>query len=94
MRSGRQIAGRTVTVRWIANDIGLPRLGMNIGKRVMPRAVDRNRIKRRLREGFRSGCGSLQGVDVVVSLRAGSNRNEMIGREFSALLGKIAGRRP
>ena len=91
MRTGRRLAGKTVAVRWAANDLGLSRLGMNVGKRILSRAVDRNRTKRRLREAFRAGGRCLGGIDVVVSLRAGAGREAAAGREFASLLARIAG---
>ena len=97
MRGGRQVAGRKILVRWTANDLGFPRLGMNVAKRVLPRAVDRNRIKRLLREALRTGGSGLGGVDLVVSLRAGRGEPDWdrgAGREFAGLLARIAGARP
>lgn len=50
---------------------GLPqaRLGIITGVRVAPRAVDRNRVKRMVREAFRAARQRLPGVDIVVQLR-------------------------
>ena len=42
------------------NDDKLHRLGMAVSKRVCKRAVDRNRIKRVIRENFRKGIGNRQ----------------------------------
>lgn len=47
---------------------GVARLGMIVGKRQAKRAVDRNRIKRALREAFRTRASLLSGLDVVVQL--------------------------
>ena len=97
MRGGRRLAGRQVTVAWAANDLGFPRLGMNVGKRILPRAVDRNRIRRLLRAQLRAGRAGLRGVDVVVSLRRGRDEpdwDRSAGREFALLLTRIAGSRP
>jgi len=44
-----------------------PRIGLTVGKVLSKRAVDRNRIKRRLREAVRHNIGLLQTpVDVVL----------------------------
>lgn len=52
------------------NELGHRRLGVTVSRRVSRRAVDRNRIKRRLREIFRRERGVLpDGVDVVVVAR-------------------------
>ncbi len=47
-----------------------PRLGMAIGRRYSKRAVDRNRMKRLVREVFRHA--DLAPFDVVVTARAGA----------------------
>jgi ribonuclease P protein component len=52
----------------MANGQRCARLGLIVGKRQAKRAVDRNRIKRALRESFRNGRLALPSVDVVVQL--------------------------
>lgn len=46
-----------------------PRLGMAVSRRVAPRAVDRNRIRRRIRETFRLHRPQLPPRDYVVVAR-------------------------
>jgi len=51
------------------NDLGHPRLGLAVGRRV-GNAVVRNRIKRRLREAFRLSADDLPaGYDLVIRVR-------------------------
>lgn len=45
------------------------RLGVVVSKRTAPRAVDRNFVKRLIREGFRRERQHLNGLDIVVKLR-------------------------
>jgi ribonuclease P protein component len=45
------------------------RLGLAISKRMAPRAVDRNRIRRIIRETFRKRWDLLPGVDMVFLIR-------------------------
>ena len=47
---------------------GLPesRIGLSVSKKYLPRAVDRNRAKRIIRESFRHVQGRLSGLDIVV----------------------------
>jgi ribonuclease P protein component len=52
------------------NDLGLPRLGMVISKRLLARAVDRNRVRRCVREHFRQVWEQLPACDFVVRLIA------------------------
>jgi ribonuclease P protein component len=52
------------------NAVGYPRLGMVIAKRILARAVDRNRVKRCVRESFRQVLPELPACDFVVRLIA------------------------
>lgn len=52
------------------NQVGYPRLGMVIAKRMLARAVDRNRVKRCVRESFRQVLPELPACDFVVRLIA------------------------
>lgn len=57
---------RHVTVLAAPNGLGYPRLGLAISRKVSPKAVVRNRIKRRIRECFRRLQGDLADLDFVV----------------------------
>jgi ribonuclease P protein component len=52
------------------NQVGHPRLGMVVAKRLLARAVDRNRVKRCMRESFRQVLQELPACDFVVRLIA------------------------
>lgn len=52
------------------NALGHARLGMIVAKRLLPRAVDRNRVKRCVRERFRVQRHDLPACDFVVRLMA------------------------
>ena len=66
-RGKRQYIGPLV-VRSCDNCQGVARLGTAISKRSLRRAVDRNRVKRLIRESFRLQAAQLPGMDVVISL--------------------------
>lgn len=66
--SGR-LGGRCFSVRYRPNELGHARLGLAISKRVSKRAVERNRIKRLLRESFRRVRRQLPSIDLVVMAR-------------------------
>lgn len=56
------------------------RLGLAIARKQIKTAVGRNRIKRLVRESFRSHQSLLAGLDIIVTLRRDANRldNETI----------------
>jgi len=66
--SGR-LGGRCFSVRWRPNGLDHARLGLAISKRVSKRAVERNRIKRLVRESFRRARHGLPPIDLVVMAR-------------------------
>ena len=53
------------------NTLSHPRLGLGVSKRIVRRAVDRNRIKRINREHFRFRQEKLVGLDIVVVTKKG-----------------------
>ncbi|PKM10428.1 MAG: ribonuclease P protein component [Gammaproteobacteria bacterium HGW-Gammaproteobacteria-3] len=57
------------TLLAIGNCYGYPRLGLAIAKKNIRKAVDRNSIKRTVRESFRSRQHKLISIDVVVLAR-------------------------
>ena len=66
-------------------DATSPRIGLTVGK-VMGKAVDRNRIKRRMREAVRKNLAALSTpVDVILH-----PRKSVIDIEFSALDREVA----
>lgn len=58
------------------NGLKQARLGIIAGRRAIPRAVDRNRCKRLVREVFRAAHRSLAALDVVVLCRAAVPRGQ------------------
>lgn len=67
------------------NTLGHARLGMVIAKRLLPRAVDRNRVKRCVRETFRLQRRHLPACDFVVRLLG----KPAAGDEASGLAGTM-----
>jgi ribonuclease P protein component len=59
-----------------SNGLSYARLGLMISKRYLKRAVDRNYLKRILREIFRHHHRDLQGFDIVVMLRRSPETEE------------------
>lgn len=65
----KRTTDRNFTVLFRANRSSIPRLGLAIAKRRVPRAVARHRIKRQIRESFRVHQRLLEGLDLVVLVR-------------------------
>ena len=93
--SGR-LGGRCFHLRYRPNGLAPARLGLAISKRVSKRAVERNRLKRLLRESFRRIRGELPPVDVLVMAReqaAGLPGTELLA-DAEALWRRLAAIRP
>ncbi len=65
----RRFGNRSFTLLVRLNDQAHPRLGLAIAKKSVKRAVDRNRIKRLLRESFRQKQHQLPPIDIVAMCR-------------------------
>ena len=76
------------------NGLSQARLGIIASKRVSPRAVDRNRAKRLVREMFRVMRQRLTGIDVVVQVRRWSPRGSVAAAraDLARLLEELAAR--
>ena len=61
----------TLTILARANGLAEPRLGLAIAKKHVRRAVDRNRVKRVVREHFRLHSEGIGGLDIIVLARRG-----------------------
>lgn len=68
LASGKGLRRAGVSVQTRPNALGWPRLGLIIPRRVVPNAVDRNRMRRVLREWFRVNQPLLGGRDILVRL--------------------------
>ena len=95
-RRGRRWRGSLTTIFAAPNELGHPRLGITVSRKVGG-AVVRVRIKRRIREIYRrwNERRELDGTDLVVhvSPRANGAGFRELRQETMRLLGKIAKRR-
>ena len=76
-RAGRRSEGRHVQLVAAAAAETPGRIGYVIGRKTLPRAVDRNRLRRRLRETVRAMRPSLLGYDVILRVKKVANRTEL-----------------
>jgi ribonuclease P protein component len=67
---GRRFGNGFFGVTAKPNDIGGPRLGLAVSVKNAGNAVERNRLRRTIRESFRLHQHELPAVDLVVSARA------------------------
>lgn len=66
-----RVSDRHLLILAVSNNMNHPRLGLVIAKKHIKKAVDRNRVKRLIRESFRLGMADLPNVDLVVIARKG-----------------------
>lgn len=83
---------KMLTVLAIPNDLPYSRLGLAIAKKSVRRAVDRNRVKRLVREHFRLHAEQIPPVDIVVMARHAivSAENADIASALNNHWGRIA----
>ncbi|WED42923.1 ribonuclease P protein component [Legionella cardiaca] len=91
-------AKKVVTSEFIilyrANSLGYARLGLALSKKMIPKAHDRNRLKRLLRETFR--VKQLPAIDLVILARSGvaavENKtiNTKLGKTWDKLIASYA----
>lgn len=60
------VRSRCFQVMGRPNELGHARLGLIVSKRLFARAVDRNHMRRLIRETFRLSSGALPALDLVV----------------------------
>jgi ribonuclease P protein component len=65
----RRFGNQSFTLLIRVNEQVYPRLGLAIAKKSAKRAIDRNRIKRLLRESFRNRQHQLPSIDIIAMCR-------------------------
>ena len=71
---------KTVEFLFLSTDnfMGKNRLGIIVGKKNVSLSVERNRLRRLIREGFRTILPSRLGIDLVVLVRPGVKHNKNV----------------
>jgi ribonuclease P protein component len=87
-----KLPGRNVLLLVRENQLPHPRIGLVIGKKSVKLSVERNRIKRQLRETFRLHQMELTGWDIVVIARKGlaDQDNAELAKQFAKLWKRIS----
>ena len=86
-----KVSSKTILILARRNTHGIPRLGLVISKKNVRLAVDRNRIKRLVRESFRTSK-DLPSVDIVFLARRGlaEQSNVDLSHEIKRLWGVLS----
>lgn len=90
-KGGRRERGRFFVCTVLANAADGARLGLAVGRKLLPRAHDRNLVKRLARESFRLHRARLPAVDLVIApgrdVRQGDRYT--LRRDLDALLARL-----
>ncbi|MDP2560507.1 ribonuclease P protein component [Psychrobium sp. 1_MG-2023] len=83
-----------LTILACPNDLDHPRLGLVIPKKQLKLAVDRNQVKRVIRDNFRLKQHNLQSLDYVIIAKGGIGKltNDELNKLTNKLWKKIARR--
>ena len=87
----KRITARFLAVHYQPNTLGRARLGLVVGKKIAKRAVDRNYMRRVLREFFRAQQHAISAVDLVVRVQKRFEKQDFmhIRQEFDMLIAKV-----
>ena len=87
----KRISAKYLAVHYQPNQIGHARLGLVVGKKVAKRAVDRNYMRRVLREFFRVQQYEINHVDLVIRVQKKFEKEDFVQvkQEFVTLIAKV-----
>ncbi len=94
------VHGRYFSVHAASNTLGFCRLGLTVSRRVSKKAVQRNRIKRQIRESFRLNQARFAemgiALDYVVVCKAGGAQqdNRVLREEIDSMWARTCGPEP
>jgi len=86
-RQGKRLKIHGFIIHYRVNNLTHPRLGLAIAKKVVKTAVQRNSIKRAIRESFRQNQESISSLDIVFVARHGLSNIPL--NELRAILFKV-----
>jgi ribonuclease P protein component len=88
----QRIANKHIVLRYRLNDKNNARLGLIVSKKIAKQAVNRNYMRRVLRELFRLNQHNLPAIDLVIQIQKAFAKAEFveIEKEFELLMQKLA----
>jgi ribonuclease P protein component len=88
----KRIASQHLVLRYRLNEANMPRLGLIVSKKTAKLAVQRNYMRRVLRELFRLNQHNLPALDLVIQVQKPFEKPEfmLIKQEFETLLLKLS----
>ncbi|HGY9619389.1 TPA: ribonuclease P protein component [Pseudomonas putida] len=91
-----KVPGKNLLILARENGLDHPRLGLVIGKKSVKLAVQRNRLKRLMRDSFRLNQQLLAGLDIVIVARKGLGEieNPELHQHFGKLWKRLARSQP
>jgi len=87
----KRIVAPTLVLHYQPNQLGFPRMGLVVSKKVARLSVNRNYMRRVLRELFRTNKSNFNGIDFIIRPQksfCAKNYNEIV-QEFDMLVGKL-----
>lgn len=89
LRSGRKARGDNLVIHASPSGAGASRIGVAVSRRHVASSVERNRIKRIVREAFRRHPVKGSAIDCVVMVRHRLDRGLALGAEVGRLLDQV-----
>jgi ribonuclease P protein component len=88
----KRFASQHLVVRYRLNEVNMPRLGLIVSKKTAKLAVQRNYMRRVLRELFRLNQLGLPALDMVVQVQKTFEKSDffVIKQEYESLLQKLS----
>jgi ribonuclease P protein component len=92
LRGSRKLRGRLAVMHVVPAPSPVSRLGIALTRRLVPAALDRNRVKRIARDVFRRHAVKGSGVDCVIALRERFDAGQAaeLREELTRLFDKLA----
>ena len=88
----KRISGHFLAIHYQQNQLGWPRLGLVVIKKTTRLSVDRNYMKRVLRELFRGQQARVKSLDLIIRVKKTFNSADFpaVEKEFVELLAKLS----